>query len=60
MNFSVDVNMYNEKVTSYWYRFRWSHRSSEEGYSIATRRRRDAAASRMTVDTEAESSIFSK
>jgi hypothetical protein len=31
MNFSVPVNMYSEKVTSYWYRLRWSQRRSEDG-----------------------------
>lgn len=31
MNFSVDVNMYRENVTSYWYRFRWNQRSMADG-----------------------------
>ena len=30
MNFSVDVSMYNEKVTSYWYFLSWSQRIKEE------------------------------
>lgn len=31
INFSVDVNMYKENVTSYWYRLRWNQRSSADG-----------------------------
>lgn len=32
MNFSVEVNMYREKVTSYWYFFNWSQRAREARY----------------------------
>lgn len=31
MNFSVEVSMYSENVTSYWYRLRWSHLRREDG-----------------------------
>lgn len=57
MNFSVGVSMYSEYVTSYWYRLRWSQRSSEDGCSITTRRRREAAPRRMRVEMEVESSM---
>jgi len=30
MIFSVGVSMYSEKVTSYWYRFRWRSLMSDE------------------------------
>ena len=57
MNFSVGVSMYSENVTSYWYRLRCSQRRRVDGYSIVARRRAEAAARRMTVEMEAESSI---
>ena len=59
MNFSVGVNMYNEKVTSYWYRLRWNQRSIVDGYNIAARRRAEAEDSRTTVAKEVVSTIGS-
>jgi hypothetical protein len=31
MNFSVEVNMYSENVTSYWYLLRWNQRRRADG-----------------------------
>ena len=55
INFSVDVNMYSENVTSYWYRLRWNQRSRAAGYSMAARTRADAQASRVRVARYVES-----
>lgn len=57
INFSVDVNMYSEKVTSYWYRLRCNQRSSDDGWSMIATRRPAAATRRTTVDTDAESNM---
>lgn len=57
MNFSVDVNMYREKVTSYWYRLRWNQRSMVEGYSMAARRSAEAEAKRTPVARDVVSTI---
>ena len=32
MNFSVEVNMYREKVTSYWYFFNCNQRTKDDIY----------------------------
>jgi hypothetical protein len=55
MNFSVDVNMYSEKVTSYWYRLRWNHRSSAAGYNMTPMSRNEAQARRQRVAKDVES-----
>jgi hypothetical protein len=57
INFSVDVNMYSEKVTSYWYRLRWNQRSRAAGYNMAARRRADAQARRTMVAKDVESTM---
>lgn len=57
MNFSVDVNMYREKVTSYWYRLRWNQRNMVEGYNMAARRSAEAEAKRTPVARDVVSTI---
>jgi hypothetical protein len=55
INFSVDVSMYSENVTSYWYRLRWNQRSSAAGYNMTPMSRNEAQARRQRVAKDVES-----